>query len=108
MKESLSATKKVVPEIPSCNLVGTTESYVFKGQVQKVDFLPNLPTSEYIRTGVPVTFKQHLNDIIKHYDIISMPKSFLRGLQLPEQGRFFLVEPENPDTWWSEQRSKYP
>ena len=43
-----------------------------------------------------VPFKAHLNEIMKNYDIISVPKSFIEGIKLPSEGRFFTVQPENP------------
>jgi hypothetical protein len=38
--------------------------------------------------------------VLKHYDVISVPKSFIEGVKIPENGRFFIVKPENPTEWW--------
>lgn len=71
--------------------------------VQKVDYLalPQLATAQQIEQGMPVSLKAHIKDILKHYDVYQMPGSFLDGLTLPSEGKFFLVTPEDPQAWWS-------
>jgi hypothetical protein len=54
-----------------------------------------------IEKGYPVAFRHHIKDILKHYDVIQVPKSFLGDLKLPDQGRFFMIQPENPEVFWS-------
>lgn len=76
--------------------------------VQRIEYLPNLPTSLLIEQGKPVTIKAHIRDVLLHYDVVAAPRDFLQGLMLPEKGRFFRIEPENKAEWWSQKASQYP
>jgi hypothetical protein len=69
--------------------------------------LPNLPTSHLIENGEKVTFSSHLKDVLKFYDIIPAPSSLLEGIQIPQEGSFFMVMPENPEAFWKAQAQKH-
>eukprot|EP00347_Sterkiella_histriomuscorum_P010842 403374716 len=75
-------------------------------EVQSITYLPvsNLITSQKIENGVPVTLSSHISDILKHYDILPAPKNLLGNIQLPSEGRFFLIRPtpETENQWWSQ------
>jgi hypothetical protein len=64
--------------------------------------LPNLPTSKLVESGQQIPLKNHIKDILNHYDIVQAPRDLLNGLTLPKEGRFFMVVPENPQQWWDE------
>ena len=59
----------------------------------RVDYLPlpDLETASLIEQGARVSLKSHLRDIMKLYDVFWAPTSFLEGLVLPKEGRFFVV-----------------
>lgn len=44
---------------------------------------------------------------MNNYDIIVAPKDFLKGIQLPSEGRFFNVKPQNPEAFWDFQTQKH-
>ena len=54
-----------------------------------------------MQAGVPISLREHIKEILKNYDIVQVPNTFLGNLRLPEQGRFFVVNPENPETFWN-------
>ena len=54
-----------------------------------------------------MSFKKHLDDILEHYDIIMAPTDILQGIQLPTNGQFFMVQPENPNQWWEEKMNNF-
>ena len=71
--------------------------------IKQIEYLGDmtLQTSQQIEQGLPISFRKHIQDILEHYDIIEVPKSFLEGILIPEEGKFFLVQPENPEEFWS-------
>eukprot|EP00347_Sterkiella_histriomuscorum_P003122 403365506 len=75
-------------------------------EVQSITYLPvkSLITSQKIENGVPVTLSSHISDILKHYDILPAPRNLLGNIQLPNEGRFFLIRPtpETANQWWSQ------
>jgi hypothetical protein len=75
--------------------------------IEKIDYLPDLTlgTAKLLESGLPVSFHHHLKDILKHYDVVQVPTSFLGDLSLPKLGKFFLITPELPDDFWN---SKLP
>jgi hypothetical protein len=73
-----------------------------------IDYLPDfsrLVTAQHIFDGTkPISMRQHIKDILQHYDVVQVPRSFLGSeVRLPEQGRFFMVQAENPNLFWAMQ-----
>lgn len=58
-----------------------------------------------IGKGQRVALREHIKDILKNFDVVQVPASFLADLKLPEQGRFFIVQPENPEAFWNSRTS---
>lgn len=48
-----------------------------------ISFIPGLPTSDRILNGEKVPFKLHVKDILTYYDVIPVPSSFIKGVELP-------------------------
>lgn len=55
------------------------EQVIDRYNVKAIQYLPYLPTTEKILRGEPVPFKDHYKEILKYYDIIPVPKSFING-----------------------------
>jgi len=70
--------------------------------VEKFEFLPNLPTSVLIEQGEQVTLKAHIKDVLMHYDIVQAPVTLLDGIEIPETGRFFKINPIDQEQWWTQ------
>lgn len=66
-----------------------TEKY----NVKAIQYLPYLPTTSKILNGEAVPFKDHYKEILKYYDIIQVPKSFINGASIDSKGFFFDVKP---------------
>ncbi|CDW75174.1 UNKNOWN [Stylonychia lemnae] len=67
--------------------------------VKPIFFLDRVPSTQKILRGEQVIFKDHYKEILRYYDIIPVPTSFIEGVTLPSQGLFFEVKPQVPDFW---------
>ena len=69
-----------------------------------------MPSTSKILRGENVVFKDHYKEILKYYDIIPVPRSFIEGAQLPaSQGLFFQVKPEdNEAAFWANKAQQNP
>lgn len=51
--------------------------------------------------------KDHIKDILQHYDVIQVPRDFYEGVMLPQNGKFFVMTPENPELYWQDKLEKH-
>jgi hypothetical protein len=64
-----------------------------------ISFIPGLKTSTKIMNGEPVSFNQHVQEILKYYDVVQVSPSFIEGVSLPHNNSFYLVKPISEDFW---------
>jgi hypothetical protein len=52
---------------------------------EKIDYLPDkqLETTQLLLNGASISLKNHIRDILKNYDVIKVPASFLGNITLP-------------------------